>query len=628
MSNQAISRQNMLNTFESLKDKFADSLRDAKKQEREFEVARANFEQKMAEHIEKSSRAVAEGNPLKPALDKINDTLKSINQTWNQKIEQQDKGVSFRSGFNDSLLIFVYGKVKSGKSSLGNYMAWGHTDPTDELKQQTAEKFHPEYFSHERTDVKSGDAEKEAEKNKSFRVGATEATSSIQGFKLSGLTWVDSPGLHSNEEANGKLAQDYVKNSDLVLYTMKSDSPGRSTDIKEILDLCEDDKKLVLLITGSDDTELDEDEHGNVVKQIVMKDSERRQKQIDYVRQALADALIERNQAAKQKLTMKADDIEIISFSARYAQLHESDEHKFYDSGMGRLFATINQIATAEGVKLKQQVPMQNFSNFIDKFANSDMQDFETALTDLQNPVRELERKAATLVREEASNIRKLMSQFVDSEFEDLEDSRDDASLIKGALGDLQDTLRAKHRSLVDDAVSKIVSELLSSMDKELTQSIQYNEMLSLPEFEIRTRRVREDVYHAGNKRTAAATGAAAGAAVGAAIGSAIPVVGTFFGGVAGGLLGGLFGGSAGRADRIEPTYIEVPAGDNLSTIKRAVKDQLEQTTNSQMEAFKQQLIDTAVKTAEILEQDIKKEIELFQGTVKSIQQEIAKTLN
>ena len=88
----------------------------------------------------------------------------------------------------------------------------------------------PTYFSGQKTEVKGGDAAKEAETKKEFRVGATEATSSIQGFSLDGLTWIDSPGLHSINQENGDLAKDYVEHADLILYTMKSDSPGRRAD--------------------------------------------------------------------------------------------------------------------------------------------------------------------------------------------------------------------------------------------------------------------------------------------------------------------------------------------------------------------------------------------------------------
>lgn len=611
MTNQVIFRQDMLATFEALKEDFAKSLQDAQKQEQKFNTARQAFEQKMAEHIEKSSQTLAKGNPLQPALDEIKGILQATSQNWNEKIQKQDKGVGFRAGFNDSLLVFVYGKVKSGKSSLGNYMAWGHTDPTPELQNQTAQNFHPEYFSGERTNAKNGDAHKEAENNKSFRVGATEATSSIQGFSLSGLTWVDSPGLHSVNAQNGDLAKQYVEHSDLILYTMKSDSPGRESDIREILDLYKADKKIVLLITGSDDTEEDEDNDGNLIKKIVMKDPARRQRQIDHVRKTLEEL---------PELAGKTGNIDIISFSARYAQLNADEADKFYDSGMGQLFAKLHQIASEEGVKLKQKVPMLNFSHFITKFANEDMAEFEEALEELQKPIARINRDVPRLVNEESRAIREAMKQLLESEFDEIEENREDDTFVQEALGELQSTLIKEHRSLLEASTTKIIVQILSEMDKALQATVQSNAVLEIPEFQIKTRKTYEDEYHAGNKRTTAAVVAAAGTAAGAFFGP--------LGALAGGVLGGMLGRALGDEDRVERNLITVRAGDNLLSIKHEIGAQLDKATTDHMNTLKSQMIDVAMQNAEVLKEGIRLEIETFKQTVQSIKKEIDATLH
>ncbi|WP_163598147.1 dynamin family protein [Moraxella catarrhalis] len=617
MSNQVIFRQDMLATFEALKEDFTKSLQNAKKQEEKFNTARHNFKQKMAEHITKSNQRLAKSNPLYSALADMENILQATSQDWNEKIQKQDKGVSFRAGFNDSLLVFVYGKVKSGKSSLGNYMAWGHTDPTPELQAQTSESFHPEYFSGERTNVKNGDAHKEAESNKSFRVGATEATSSIQGFSLSGLTWVDSPGLHSVNAQNGDLAKQYVEHSDLILYTMKSDSPGRESDMREILELYKADKKIVLLITGSDDTEEDEDENGNLIKQIVMKDPARRQRQIDHVRKTLEEL---------PELTGKSGNIDIIAFSARYAQNNQADADKFYDSGMGQLFAKLHQIASEEGVKLKQQVPMKNFGHFISNFTN-DMSDFEMALEELQKPIARIHREVPRLVNEESRTIREAMKKLLEDEFDEIEANREDDSFVTDALDELQSILLKEHRHLLEKSFANIVIQILSEMDKELQATVKSNAVLKMPKFEIKTRKTYEDEYHAGNKRTTAATGAAIGGMAGAALGLVVPIVGTWAGGAIGSVLGGWLGGKAGNEDRIERNIITVRAGDNLLSIKRELNVQIDRMTTEQMNGFKEQLIDVAMQNADALKHSIQTEIQAFKNEVQAIKREINEVL-
>ncbi|MCP5972895.1 dynamin family protein, partial [Klebsiella pneumoniae] len=77
----------------------------------------------------------------------------------------------------------------------------------------------------------------------------------IQGFKLPGFTWVDSPGLHSTNTANGDLARKYVDQADLILYTMNSQAPGRQSDMSEVSSLLNGKRSLMILLTGSDITE-------------------------------------------------------------------------------------------------------------------------------------------------------------------------------------------------------------------------------------------------------------------------------------------------------------------------------------------------------------------------------------
>lgn len=183
---ELVSRNDMLADFANLAKEFDTALINAKEQERVFNKICIDFHDTTNRLVDKAINDLSTENPLYSQISTFANHLKTINNKWEQDIATKDKGVKFREGFNDSLLIFVYGKVKSGKSSLGNYVAWGNTDPTDEVKLNTPANFMPKFFSGEKTNVKNGDAEKEAEKNKEFRVGATEATSSIQGFSLPG----------------------------------------------------------------------------------------------------------------------------------------------------------------------------------------------------------------------------------------------------------------------------------------------------------------------------------------------------------------------------------------------------------------------------------------------------------
>ncbi len=352
-------REQLLNSLQLLQFRFDAELVKARINEKYFDVIFQGFMNRLSAHLSNARKRLPDANPLKQKVLGFIELMDKTRTEWYGKVAGREKGVKFREGFEDSLLVFINGKVKSGKSSLGNYMAWGHTDPDQTWKQQVAPHLVASYFSHENNAVDGGDAKDEARQQREFRVGATEATSSIQGFRLPGLTWVDSPGMHSVKKENEKLARDYVEHADLILYTMKSDAPGRTSDLAEIQRLLGKDKKVLLLLTGSDDVEEDfDDETDNLVQTVVMKDAKRREKQHAYVREALREL-------ANGSGDSRISNLEIISISARYAQLNADDPAAFAESGMGLLFETLQRIAQSDEIRIKQRKKTVNLHNFL-----------------------------------------------------------------------------------------------------------------------------------------------------------------------------------------------------------------------------------------------------------------------
>ena len=158
-----VSRAQLLQTFEDLNKSFDRSLAGAKDKELQFESLRLGFIGNMSKHLQNAKVDLSDNHPLRPSLLAFIDSMDETRRSWNERIAGRDKGVKFREKFEDSLLVFVNGKVKSGKSSLGNYMAWGNTDPSDAMKRDVTAASAPVYFSEEKTNVKGGDADHEAE---------------------------------------------------------------------------------------------------------------------------------------------------------------------------------------------------------------------------------------------------------------------------------------------------------------------------------------------------------------------------------------------------------------------------------------------------------------------------------
>lgn len=601
--NQTYLRSDLMQTCKLLQQRFTSALHNAELQEKKFHQQRISFQQASKHTLNQAIKNFPANNPLSNQMMEVSKVLQQTEEAWTKKIAQQDAGVRFRAGFNDSLLVFVYGKVKSGKSSLGNYIAWGHTDPTQQIKQQVEQELQPVYFSGKKTNVKSGDTDKQAETNREFRVGATEATSSIQGFSLPGLTWVDSPGLHSINQENGDLARDYVEHADLILYTMKSDSPGRASDLQEIIELCKANKRVLLLITGSDDIDCDVDEDtGEIINQVIMKDLPRRKQQQEYVLNEL-----------KKLSGLNLDNIKIISLSARYAQEHAHQQTEFFDSGMGELFAELNHIAQNEGMRLKQKVPLNNFAQYLKGFS-VDIQDYLTLLDTLQKPIQKLSADIPNQINMQQFHLQQDIRNEVNTLFDRLQNFIDDEDTLNQNLKKGMKTLEKNYVQKLEKAQITVLKTLISDLNQNMLATLKNDAAFQNSEFKIdyQSREVTTGVTE-GTKTKYGAVGSAAGTALGAAIGGPI-------GAAIGGIFGGWLGSKLGDDAEVHRKKEQYAVGNNLMQMKNELIQNLEQSTKTYMNDFKKQTLDQVITQAEQLTSQLKQEAHGFKKAVNQLE--------
>ena len=521
-----VTRDELMHVFQGLQGQFSSQKQSFAQVQQQFDVLRIDFVKQMRQHAEQMASTVSEENPLKMGAVQLVQRLADQFDVWEGRAEKRSHGAEFREGFNDSLLVFVYGKVKSGKSSLGNYVAWGHSEPTTPLKDQVTLK--PEYFSHERTNVASGDQEGEASRSKQFRVGATEATSSIQGFKLPGFTWVDSPGLHSTNAANGDLARKYVDQADLILYTMASQAPGRASDMGEVHTLLTDERSLMILLTGSDITEEDEDDNGELVTEVLMKPTADQHKQIDEVI---------RNLGANT-----AEKVRILPISTRFAERHPSH---LEESGLGVLFQTLKSLSQSQGLKLKLTTPINNLRkavaetsddlNLIKELTKSFEQQIQAQEQLIERELRKLGQKGVT-------QMRGFVNELFNSSYH----------------ADVQATLREQLGKVICQLTGEAMTTIGETQQSALQRAFDTSRLGAIPEYREVT---VEKEYMTGTERGTKTAWGAGGAALGGAIG-------TMFGGLPGGIIGASLLGSAanmiGRSARASYTKHHVVVGDNL----------------------------------------------------------------
>lgn len=533
-----VTRDELMQVFQQLQGQFSSKKQSLADTQQRFDTLRTGFVELMRQNTQRMTASVGKQNPLAKDAAQLAQRLTDQFQVWEDRAKTRASGAAFRENFNDSLLVFVYGKVKSGKSSLGNYVAWGHSEPSTQLKDQAVLK--PTYFSHERTTVASGDQEGEACRSEQFRVGATEATSSIQGFKLPGFTWVDSPGLHSTNTANGDLARKYVDQADLILYTMNSQAPGRQSDMGEVSALLSGQHSLMVLLTGSDITEEDEDDDGQLVTEVLMKSKETQQRQIKEV----TGNLVKKQHDA-------VDKISVLSISTRFAERHPSH---LQESGLGTLFHTLKTLSQGQGLQLKLNTPLNNLRKAVGE-TNDDL----GLIKELTESFEEEIRKQGEAVNRE---LRKLgqkgttqMSSFVNQ-------------LFNGTRpADVQAQLQKQLSTVVGQLTSEAMQAIGETQQNALKRAFDMSRLGAIPEYQEVT---VEKEYMSGTRGSTKTAWGSAGAAIGGTIGF-------FVGGPAGAALGASLGGAAsmiGRSAEAIMAKQTVVVGDNLEEQRQIAIEQ------------------------------------------------------
>ncbi|BAK77609.1 dynamin family protein [Pseudogulbenkiania sp. NH8B] len=539
MQENSVSRDELMTSFQRLQAQFDRQRSDIRDKEDAFDQARDNFAERLQKRRKDLSQMLDSNNPLRVLGDDLTRQLDEIFRVWEKQVTARAKGTRFRKGLGDSLLVFIYGKVKSGKSSLGNYMAWGHSEPDALLKAHAAHP--PEYFSTERTDVANGDQEGDAKRNRQFRVGATEATSSIQGFRLPGLTWVDSPGLHSVNARNGDLAKEYVEHADLILYTMSSQAPGRASDMEEIAELLAANKKIMVLLTGSDTTDEDEDENGEIITTVVMKDLSDLRDQIAYVQSEL------------KKLGNSASILaEVLPISTRYAERNPVPEG-MATSGMGRLLHELQNICHGPALDIKLNTPMENL--------RSSIRSTTLELDDVRKVVDKF--SAGTARQDEA-----LQRELAELGAKGASEMREHIHRIFNTVGNdnLEETLRKQAVEVIAQQAHEALVRIGEQQQQGLRQAFDRSRLGSLPEYQEIT---VEKEYFSGTRKGTKSWFGLGGAIAGGA-------VGFILGGPAGAALGASLGASAstfGRSAGAEYSRHQVVVGDNREELRQAALD-------------------------------------------------------
>ncbi|MEA1954704.1 MAG: dynamin family protein [Campylobacterota bacterium] len=275
-------------------------------------------------------------------------SLKEATDSWVINLKEMMDKEKFRSDLENYFIVIIFGKVKAGKSTLGNFIAHNR------LASQDIRFFKYDEAGKEQTIKQLQEIDDES----GFATANTECTVEIQGFKLSGMAWIDTPGLGSMVEENGNLAKEYIQSADYVIYPTNSSSPLQQDEKEQLKELFEQNKKVTICITKSDVTEEDEVD-GKLVEVLLNKTKSNRSQQEKWVKSDM-DEILGANDNG-----LLGDVISMSVHTAKYG-LENKDRVMFEESNIIKFYELMTDVVKNKAKSLKENTPYDSLVSFID----------------------------------------------------------------------------------------------------------------------------------------------------------------------------------------------------------------------------------------------------------------------
>ncbi|TVP59021.1 MAG: hypothetical protein EA349_03735 [Halomonadaceae bacterium] len=502
-----MSRNTRLPEFEGFLEKVArfDQVIHANQRDKaKFESRQKALVEQLDSDMQSLESAVDPKNPLKATIGHLAQILSDCFKALEQQVQYLKERLKFQEMFSERLIIIIYGKVNAGKSTFANYLVRA-------LKEHLATQ--PQHFIVDQGNIiPSQDSE--------FKEGATETTSVIQGASIGNIVLLDSPGLHSVTQENGKLAENFTESADLILWLSSSVSPGQDMELESLSREMKKKKVLVPVITRSDRYDFDEVD-GQVVKVLAMKKLKDRQAQQQDVAERTRRLFEERG----FDVTALKDPV---SMSVHFANENSVLEDIAEQSGMEMLFSRINTVY--ESVIEAKLVNARNQAENHLIQVRTQLKD-EALFPALDEQLREIDQRKKCLDSHSQKISQSLLHQmYIDVEglIDEAANRQDKEYLASG----IEVILSKKLAELLQQELFDTFQSLVNAASNNLTVDVSVEENFRNLEIEY------TELHGHGVKGGVEG----AGVVIGAVAGSFIPGAGT----VVGGLIGGLAGGAAG----------------------------------------------------------------------------------
>lgn len=425
------------------------------------------------ENLRKANKALAK------TFESIKNTAQSSIENWNAEFEKNLENEKFRSELKNYFIVMIFGKVKAGKSYLGNFIA------KNRLENQTVS-----FFEYDQAGKKDKIKELTEIDEKKFKTDFLECTSSIQGFKLSGLAWIDSPGLGSMTDKNGELAKKYLSSADYVIYPSHSLDPFQMDENRELDEIFRANKEVTTIITKSDISGEDEI-NGEIVLISNNKSPEIRKGQEEDCKKRI-----------KEQIGKEVGDIFSISTKMAKIGLENDDKEKFENSNISKLYENLTDIVKNKATKLKEQSPYLTLNSLIDEI----LEDRENSIAQIKESIdkfddetRQTNEKFDTLKLNSMSEVGLIVDEVVSKYATNLSNSD-----LKKTLKKIDKEIRVKFEKDLEDKIKNVVESYGKVVD-EFESELNYD-------YEIKEK--REKIKYSTKTRNKAVGRALLGAAV------------------------------------------------------------------------------------------------------------------
>lgn len=547
------------NFYESLKDiSIINSSIDEKRELVKKYVSNfnANIQNlKVDENIKKQNKEISN------LLEETISIIKISSDNWLNIFDEMIEREKFRSDLSNYFIVIIFGKVKAGKSSLGNFIA------KNKLESQKVE-----FFKYDEAGKKQSIKKLEEIEEDSFATNNLECTVEIQGFKLDGMAWIDTPGLGSMVKENGDLAKEYIQSADYIVYPTSSDSPLQLDEREQLKELFEQNKKVSICITKSDEQDEDEcecsSENGcencnkGIVKIIKNKLSSNRKEQEIFVKEEI-DKLI-----PKDKEYILGDIFSISTHTAKKG-LDSSDNELFEDSNIPKFYELLTDVIKDKASKLKADTPYEGLKSFIDFNIlgsdtikqNSSIKNIKLELESLEQVIKESNERFEIL-KENSTNDLVSEIEFIISKYS----SEINKSNSKEIFLQIDNEINKKMFQIIEKNISEILNNFDASF-KSLSTTFSSNEFII------------DDVYESikvdtssRNKKIGAGVFGTLGSILSGIFLASNPigwiVAGTIVAGAAAGYAGGKLGEFSGSIDEEK-----IVVGDNKEQVLQKFKN-------------------------------------------------------